>query len=133
MGTVSATFGSGSFLLGMLQFFLFLIWFYLLIVIFGDIFRDRETSGGAKALWVVFVVVLPYLGILVYLIARGKGMAARSAKQAEAAQQQFDARIRSTAGTTSTPADQITSAKALLDTGSITLTEFDQLKAKALA
>jgi hypothetical protein len=82
MDTLNASFGSGSILLWMFEFFLFVIWFYLLVVIFGDIFRDRETSGSAKALWVVLVVVLPYLGILIYLIARGKGMAARSANQA---------------------------------------------------
>ena len=133
MTTLNATFGSGSILLWMFEFFLFVIWFYLLVVIFGDIFRDHETSGGVKALWVVLVVVLPYLGILIYLIVRGKGMAARSAKQAQAAQDQFDARIRATAGTTSSPSEQIASAKALLDSGSITPAEFDRLKAKALA
>lgn len=133
MTTLNATFGSGSILLWMFEFFLFVIWFYLLVVIFGDIFRDHETSGGVKALWVVLVVVLPYLGILIYLIVRGKGMAARSAKQAQAAQDQFDARIRATAGTTSSPSEQIASAKALLDSGSITQAEFDRLKTKALA
>ena len=86
MGTLSATFGNGNFLLWMLEFFLFVIWFYLLITIFSDLFRDPETSGGKKALWTIFVIVLPYLGIFVYLIARGKGMAARSNKQMQAAQ-----------------------------------------------
>src|SRR3954447_20858668 len=105
MGTVSATFGGGSLLLWMLEFFLFVIWFYLLIAIFADIFRNHDASGVQKAFWVIFVVVLPYLGILVYLIARGKRMAARSAQQSEAAQQQLDARIRATAGTTTSPSD----------------------------
>ena len=78
MGTLSATFGNGSFLLWMLEFFLFVIWFYLLIMIFGDLFRDPDTSGVKKVLWTIFVIVIPYVGIFVYLIARGKGMAARS-------------------------------------------------------
>ena len=133
MGTLNATFGSGDILLWMLQFFLFVIWFYLLIMIFGDLFRDPDTSGGVKALWTIFVIVLPYLGILIYLIARGKGMAARSAQQAQAAQEQFDARIRATAGTTSSPSDQIAQAKALLDSGAINQTEYDNLKRKALS
>jgi hypothetical protein len=64
-----------------LEFFLFVIWFWLLLTIFGDLFRDHEMSGGMKALWILFVVVLPYVGILIYLVARGKGMAERSAKQ----------------------------------------------------
>src|SRR4051794_39510653 len=105
MGTVSANFGSGGIFLTMLEFFLFIIWFWLLIAIFGDIFRDRQLSGGAKALWTILVVALPYLGILIYLIARGHGMGIRSAKQAEAAQEQMDSRIRTAAGTTSSPPD----------------------------
>lgn len=133
MGTLTSTFGNGSFLLWMLEFFLFVIWFYLLITVFGDLFRDPDTSGVKKVLWTIFVIVIPYVGIFVYLIARGKGMAARSTKQMQAAQDQVDARIRATAGTATSAADQISQAKALLDAGTIDQTEFDHLKAKALA
>ena len=133
MGTLSATFGNGSVLLWMLEFFLFVIWFYLLIMIFGDLFRDPDTSGVKKVLWTIFVIVIPYVGIFVYLIARGKGMAARSQAQVQAAQDQLDARIRASAGTATSGADQISQAKALLDAGTIDQTEFDHLKAKALA
>ena len=75
----TTTFGSGEILLFMLEFFLFIIWFWLLIAIFGDLFRDSETGGGVKALWVVFLILLPFLGILLYLIVRGKGMGTRQA------------------------------------------------------
>ena len=128
----SATFGSGDVLLWMLEFFLFVIWFWLLIAIFSDLFRDRDTGGGVKALWVVLLIVLPFLGILLYLIVRGRGMGERQAAQMQAAQSQFDDRIRS-ASPSSSAADQIASAKALLDSGAIDQAEFDQLKAKALA
>ena len=129
---LSATFGSGDVLLWMLEFFLFIIWFWLLIAIFGDLFRDDETGGGVKALWVVFLILLPFLGILLYLIVRGKGMGARQAAQMQAAQSAFDDRIRS-AASSSTPADQIAQAKALLDSGAIDQAEFAKLKAAALS
>ena len=131
--SLNATFGNGDVFLWMLEFFLFVIWFWLLIVVFSDLFRDHETSGWVKAFWVIFVVVLPYLGILLYLIARGRGMAERSARQMQAAQQQLDARIRAAAGTSATPADQIAQAKSLLDSGAIDQAEFEKLKAAALA
>ena len=130
--TMTTTFGNGDFFLWMLEFFLFIIWFWLLIAIFSDIFRDHETSGVTKALWVVLVVILPYLGILLYLIVRGHGMAARSAAASQQAQAQLDAQIRAAAGSGSTAADQITQAKALLDSGAISQAEYDDLKNKAL-
>jgi hypothetical protein len=133
MGLFNGNFGNGDFLLTMLEFFLFVIWFWLLLAIFADLFRDRDASGWAKALWVVFVVVLPYVGVFVYLIARGRGMAARSQEQAQAAQDSLDARIRSASGTSTSPSDQITQAKGLLDSGAISQSEFDALKGKALA
>lgn len=136
MTTMSTSFGNGDILLWMLEFFLFFIWFYLLIVIFGDIFRDHETSGFTKALWVILVIVLPFLGILLYLIVRGHGMAARQAAQVQRAQAQFDEQIRAaagTAGTSTSSADQIAQGKALLDSGAITQAEFEALKAKVLA
>ena len=129
---LTTTFGSGDILLFMLEFFLFIIWFWLLIAIFGDLFRDDEASGGAKALWVVFLILLPFLGILLYLIVRGKGMGTRQAAQMQAAQSAFDDRIRS-ATSSAAPADQIAKAKALLDSGAIDEAEFAKLKASALA
>jgi hypothetical protein len=132
MTTMSTSFGNGDVFLCMLEFFLFIIWFWLLIAIFSDIFRDHETSGGVKALWVILVVILPYLGILLYLIVRGHGMAARSAAAAQRAQDQMDSQIRAAAGTTTSAPEQIAQAKSLLDSGAITQAEFDDLKKKAL-
>ena len=130
---LSASFGSGDILLWMLELFLFLIWFWLLVAIFGDLFRDPDTGGGVKALWVVLLVILPFLGILLYLIVRGKGMGARQAAQMQAAQSAFDDRIRSATAASGSPADQIAQAKALLDSGAIDQAEFAKLKAAALA
>ena len=134
MVAVSSSFGSGDVLLWMLEFFLFIIWFWLLIVIFTDLFRDHEASGWVKALWIILLVVLPYLGVLLYLIVRGRGMSERAMKAQREAQTQLDARIRAAAGTgAGGSADQIAQAKSLLDSGAITQAEYDQLKAKALA
>jgi len=126
------SFGNGDVLLWMFEFFLFVIWFWLLLTIFSDLFRDHEMSGGVKALWVIFVIVLPYIGILVYLIARGHGMAERAAKAQARAQEQMNAQIRAVAGTSSSAADQIAQAKSLLDSGAIDQAEFDKLRASAL-
>jgi hypothetical protein len=112
--------------------FSWVIWFWLLIVIFGDLFRRRDISGWGKAGWVIFVIVLPYLGVLVYLIANHDGMAERSAQQAQAAQTQVDDYVRSVAASGGSAAE-IEKAKQLLDSGAITQAEFDALKAKALA
>ncbi|WP_028048517.1 SHOCT domain-containing protein [Cellulomonas sp. URHD0024] len=131
---ITTNFGNGDVLLWMLEFFLFIIWFWLLIAIFSDLFRDRSTGGGVKALWVFFLIILPFLGILLYLIFRGRGMGERGLAQAAAAQEQLDAQIRTAAaGPVDSPADQIAKAKALLDNGAITQAEFDSLKAAALA
>lgn len=129
---LATSFGNGDVFLWFVEFFLFVIWFWLLITIFGDLFRDHETSGGAKAFWVIFIIVIPFLGILVYLIARGGGMAARAAKSHQQAQEQFDTYVRNAAGSAQSPADQIAGAKSLLDSGAIDQSEFDRLKAKAL-
>ena len=128
---ITSNFGSGDILLFMLEFFLFMIWFWLLITIFGDLFRDRELSGVLKAVWVVALLFMPFLGILLYLIIRGSGMTDRAAAAMADAQKQFDAQVKAAAGTQS-PADQIASAKALLDSGAISQPEFEALKAKAL-
>ncbi len=133
MSVTANSIGNGDVLLWMLEFFLFVIWFWLLVVIFGDLFRDHETSGGMKAVWIFFLIILPFLGILIYVLVRGHGMADRAAKQNAAAKAQFDSQIRDAAGTSATPADEIASAKALFDSGAITQAEFDQLKAKALS
>ena len=126
---------NGSFLLAMFEFFLFFAWFMCLFWIFGDIFRSKDLGGGAKTFWVFFVILIPWLGILVYLIARGKGMHERQLEQAQAMQRAQAEYIKSVAASSPATgaADQITSAKALLDNGTITQAEFDKMKAKALA
>ena len=125
---------NGSFLLALLEFFLFFAWIMCLFWIFGDIFRSKDIGGGAKTFWVLFVILIPWLGILVYLIARGKGMHERQLEQMKDVQRAQSEYIKSVAGSSSTnAADQIASAKGLLDSGTITQAEFDKLKAKALA
>ena len=115
----------------MVIFFLFVIWIWILITVFGDIFRRRDIGGGMKAVWIIFVILLPYLGVFIYLIAEGHNMAERNAETMQAAQAQEADYIKSVAG--SSPADQIAQAKSLLDSGAITQAEFDGLKAKALS
>ena len=112
--------------------FAWVIWFWLLIVIFADLFRRNDVSGWGKAAWVVFLIVLPFLGVLVYLISQSKGMTERRASDAQAAQAQFDQYVRGVAGS-GTPASQIEKAKQLLDGGSITQQEFDEIKRRAIA
>jgi len=125
---------NGSFLLALLEFFLFFAWLMCLFSVLGDIFRSRDLGGGAKTFWVLFVIIIPWVGILVYLIARGKGMHERQLEQVRAVQEAQSEYIRSVAAKSSPAAtDQIASAKGLLDSGTITQAEFDQLKAKALA
>ena len=113
--------------------YIFVAYLILLFHIFGDIFRDRDLGGFAKALWTIGLIFFPFLMALIYLIARGRGMAERQAGAMRKAQADTDQYIKSVAGTKTSAADQITSAKALLDSGSINPAEFDQLKAKALA
>ena len=125
---------NGSFLLALFEFFLFFAWFMCLFWVLSDIFRSKDLGGGGKTLWVIFVIVIPWLGILIYLIVRGHGMHARQleqAKEVQAAQAEY---IKSVAGPTSGDVtSQIAKAKGLLDSGAITQAEFDQIKAKALA
>ena len=116
----------------MFFFFLFVIWIWILITVFADIFRRKDIGGGTKALWIVFVIVLPYLGVLVYLIANHDGMADRNIQQMQKQQQQTDAYIQSVAGSGGAAAE-IEKAKGLLDSGAITQAEFDAIKQKALA
>jgi len=112
--------------------FAWIIWFWLLITVFADLFRRHDISGWVKALWIIFVIILPFLGVLVYLIAESHGMADRNQKQAQAAQSQFDDYVKTVAAQ-SDPTEQISKAKGLLDSGAITQAEFDSIKAKALA
>jgi Short C-terminal domain/Phospholipase_D-nuclease N-terminal len=116
----------------LLIFFAWVIWFWLLITVFADLFRRHDISGWGKAGWVIFVIVLPFLGVLVYLIAESKGMAERNTKDVQQAQEQTDEYIRSVAAS-SDPAEQIARAKQLLDSGAISNAEYDALKQKALA
>jgi hypothetical protein len=123
---------NGSFLLALFEFFLFFAWFMCLFWIFGDIFRSKDLGGGAKTLWVLFVIIVPWLGILIYLIARGHGMQERQLEQAKDMQKAQAEYIQSVASSGSST-DQIATAKGLLDSGAISQAEFDQIKAKALA
>jgi hypothetical protein len=116
----------------MIVFFAFIIWFWLLITVFADVFRRHDIGGWAKALWIIGVIIFPFIGVFVYLIAEHEGMAERNMKQAEAQQTATDEYIRSVAGSGSAT-DEIEKAKKLLDSGAITQEEFDSIKAKALA
>jgi hypothetical protein len=116
----------------MLFFFCFVIWIWILIVVFSDIFRRHDIGGWGKTGWIIFVIILPYLGVFVYLIAEHKGMTERSIKQAETQQAQMDQYVKSVAGS-GDPTAQISKAKELLDRGAISQAEFDQIKQKALA
>jgi hypothetical protein len=116
----------------MFIFFAWVIWFWLLITVFGDIFRRRDTSGGSKVLWSVFIILLPFLGVFAYMLANNEGMAARNVEKLEAQRAHMDDYVRSVA-TSGGAAAEIEKAKALLDSGAITQAEFDALKQKALA
>jgi hypothetical protein len=120
-----------SFLWDVLVIFAFVIWFWLLIVVFGDIFRRRDISGWGKAAWIILVIILPYFGVFIYLIAEHSGMAERNTQQLQAQQAVADQYIRSVSGSGG-PASEIETAKNLLDSGAITQAEFDSIKAKAL-
>lgn len=116
----------------MLIFFAFFIWIWLLITVFMDIFRRQDIGGWGKTGWIIFVIILPYLGVFVYLIAEHKGMTERAIQGQQEAKSQMDDYVRSVAGP-GDPASQIASAKDLLDKGAITQAEFEALKQKALA
>jgi Short C-terminal domain/Phospholipase_D-nuclease N-terminal len=123
-----------DFFLTMLYFFLFIIWIYLLIMVFVDVFRSHDMGGWAKALWVIFIIVLPFLGVFVYLIARGGKMHERAAAQAAQQQQAFDQYVKEAAGTPgSTTADQLSKLADLKSQGVLTDAEFEAQKTKILA
>jgi Short C-terminal domain/Phospholipase_D-nuclease N-terminal len=115
-----------------LIFMAWVVWIWIAITVLIDVFRRHDISGWVKALWVIFIIILPFLGVLIYLIVSHDGMAERSQKEASASQAQFDDYVRKTAGTGGA-ASEIEKAKALLDNGTITQAEFDALKAKALS
>jgi hypothetical protein len=114
----------------MIIFFFWVIWIWIVITVLIDVFRRHDIGGVSKALWVIFVVVLPWLGVLIYLIVEHDGMRERSLKQAQAQKDAFDDYVRDASGGS---AGEIAKAKALLDDGTITQAEFDALKAKAVA
>jgi ABC-type multidrug transport system fused ATPase/permease subunit len=114
----------------MLEIFLFVIWIYLLFIVFVDIFRSHDLGGLAKALWVIFVIILPFLGVFVYLIARGGKMHERAAEAAQAQQKAFDSYVQEAAGTSS--ADQLSKLADLKAKGVLTDAEFEAQKAKIL-
>jgi hypothetical protein len=130
---VTAEFGTGQVFWSMLWFFLFVIWIWLLIVVFGDIFRSRDLSGSGKALWTIFVIVLPYLGVFVYLIARGHKMGEHATQDAQAQDAALRRYVQDAAGSDArSTADEIAKLAALRDKGEISEAEYQQAKAKAL-
>lgn len=125
-----ADFTFGQALLTVLEIFLLVAWFWILIGIIGDLFRDHEMSGGTKALWVFLLVFLPFLGVLIYLIARGEGMRERAAKEQAEVKRQMDTYIRDAASTSSV--DELHKLSELKDKGAISDAEFERAKAKLL-
>jgi ABC-type multidrug transport system fused ATPase/permease subunit len=120
--------------LTMLYFFLFIIWIWLLIMVFIDIFRSHDMGGMAKALWVIFIIILPFLGVFVYLIARGGSMHERAAQEAASQQKAFDQYVRQTAGTSgASTADQLSKLADLKSQGVLSDSEFEAQKTKILA
>ncbi|BCJ41064.1 membrane protein [Actinoplanes ianthinogenes] len=134
--TVSMFDNNGSFLLATLEFFIFLAWFMCLFWIFGDLFRSKDLGGLGKTLWTLFLIFLPVIAMLVYLIARGNGMTERSMQAAVESQKRQEAYIRQVAtpapAQASGAAGEIAAAKELLDAGTISAAEFEQLKSNAL-
>jgi len=128
-----AEFGTGQVFLSMMYFFLFFIWIWLLIVVFGDIFRSHDLGGLAKALWVIFVIVAPYLGVFVYLIARGHKMSEHAVAAAQAQDAAQRAYIQDAVAASPTTADELARLADLKSQGVISDAEFEQAKAKALA
>ena len=126
-----ATYTFGDVMWTMFVFFAWILFFWMLFGVFGDLFGRHDISGWAKAGWTVFVIILPFLGIFVYLISQGKGMGERAQQRAQAQKTQMDDYVRSVASGSAT--EEIAKGKELFDSGAITQAEFDQLKSKALA
>ena len=117
----------------MVIFFLWILWFWLLITIFADIFRRHDISGAKKTLWIVFTILVPFLGVFVYLITQNVGMTERQLERTRAQREQFDDYVRQTAASSGGAAAEIEKAKQLLDSGAITQAEYETMKQKALA
>jgi hypothetical protein len=131
---IAASFGTGQVLWSILWFTMFFIWIWLLIIVFGDIFRSADLSGWGKALWTIFIIVLPFLGILVYLIARGSKMQNRAVEDAKQQDAAFREYVQSTVSDSRTnPADEISRLADLRSQGVLTDAEFEEAKKKALA
>jgi len=130
---VLAEFGTGQVFWSFLWFVMFFIWIWLLIIVFSDIFRSHDMGGFAKALWIIFVIIVPYLGVLVYLIARGHKMQEHAMADAKAQDQAFRQYVQSAAGPGDSTADQLSKLADLKAAGTISDAEFEQLKAKALS
>jgi type VI protein secretion system component VasK len=126
-------FGSGQVLWSLLWFVMFFIWIWILITVFADIFRSHDLSGWAKAIWVIFVIVVPYLGVFVYLIARGHKMSEHAQEAAAAQDAAQKAYIKQAAGTAASPADELHRLADLKDKGVIDDAEFQKLKAKVVS
>ena len=126
------SFGTGQVFWSMLWFFCFFIWIWLLIRVFADIFRSHDMGGFAKALWSIFVILVPFLGVFIYLIARGHHMAERDMADAQSREQAFQSYVKDVAGSTGT-AEELTKLADLKDRGVISDAEFQQQKAKILA
>src|SRR4051794_30359021 len=122
-----------GFFWSMLMIFLWIAWIILLIRVFGDIFRNHDMGGVSKALWSIFVIILPFLGTLIYLIAHGSGMAKRDVRQLQANQDAFDSYVRQTAGSSASSADELAKLADLKNQGVLTEAEFTAQKAKLLA
>ena len=129
---IAAEFGTGQVLWSLLWFFMFFIWIWLLITVFADIFRSHDIGGFAKALWVIFVIFVPYLGVFVYLIARGHKMHEHAVEAAQAQDAAARAYIQQAAGTSASPADELARLADLKDRGVIDDAEFQRLKAKTV-
>ena len=127
-----AEFGTGQVFWSMLWFTLFFLWIWTVIVVFSDIFRSDDLSGWSKALWSLFIIFLPYLGVFVYLIARGRTMQDRAVREAHDRDQQFRAYVQETAGGARSSADEVARLAELRSQGALTDAEFEQQKAKIL-
>ncbi|MEX1006683.1 MAG: SHOCT domain-containing protein [Acidimicrobiia bacterium] len=130
---VASDFGTGEVFLSMLWFFMFFIWIWLLIMVFGDLFRSHDLSGWAKAAWVIGIIIVPYFGVFIYLIARGGKMHEHAVQAAQAQDAAFKQYVQQAAGGGGSVADELARLADLKAKGTITDAEFEQLKAKALA
>ncbi|HZM37688.1 MAG TPA: SHOCT domain-containing protein [Acidimicrobiales bacterium] len=130
---LAAEFGTGQVFWSFLWFFLFFIWIWLLIVVFSDIFRSHDLGGWAKAIWCIFIIFLPYLGVFVYLIARGGKMHEHAVAQAQAQDQAMRQYVQNVAGSGGSTADELARLADLREKGVISDAEFEQLKAKAMS